>query len=39
MGRLGTVEEIVNGMMWLCSDHNSFTTGQALTFDGGLSAR
>jgi len=38
MGRLGTVEEIVNGMMWLCSDQNSFTTGQALAFDGGLSA-
>jgi len=24
-------------MMWLCSDENSFTTGQALAFDGGLS--
>jgi len=23
--------------MWLCSDENSFTTGQALAFDGGLS--
>lgn len=37
MGRLGTAEEIVNGMMWLCSDQNSFTTGQALAFDGGIS--
>ncbi len=36
MGRLGTADEIVNGMMWLCSDQNSFTTGQALAFDGGL---
>lgn len=36
MGRLGTAEEIVNGMMWLCSEQNSFTTGQALAFDGGL---
>ncbi|MBL4800675.1 MAG: glucose 1-dehydrogenase [Emcibacter sp.] len=36
MGRLGSPEEIVNGMMWLCSDQNSFTTGQALAFDGGL---
>jgi len=38
MGRLGTPEEITHGMMWLCSDQNSFTTGQALAFDGGLSA-
>ncbi len=37
MGRLGTADEIVHGMMWLCSDQNSFTTGQALAFDGGLS--
>ena len=37
MGRLGTAEEIVSGMMWLCSDQNSFTTGQALAFDGGIS--
>ncbi|MCF8474348.1 MAG: glucose 1-dehydrogenase [Emcibacter sp.] len=36
MGRLGSAEEIVNGMIWLCSDQNSFTTGQALAFDGGL---
>lgn len=36
MGRLGTAQEIVNGMMWLCSDQNSFTTGQAMAFDGGL---
>ncbi|PCI47355.1 MAG: short-chain dehydrogenase [Alphaproteobacteria bacterium] len=36
MGRLGTAEEIVDGMMWLCSDQNSFTTGQAMAFDGGL---
>lgn len=36
MGRLGTAEEIVHGMMWLCSAENSFTTGQALAFDGGL---
>ncbi len=36
MGRLGTADEIVSGMMWLCSEQNSFTTGQALAFDGGL---
>lgn len=36
LGRLGTAKEIVDGMMWLCSDQNSFTTGQALAFDGGL---
>jgi len=38
MGRLGTPEEIVSGMMWLCSEQNSFTTGQAIAFDGGISA-
>lgn len=38
MGRMGTPEEIANGMMWLCSDQNSFTTGQALAFDGGLTS-
>jgi len=38
MGRLGTAEEIANGMLWLCSDQNSFTTGQALAFDGGMTA-
>jgi len=38
MGRLGSAEEIANGMLWLCSDLNSFTTGQALAFDGGMTA-
>lgn len=36
MGRIGTAQEIVDGMMWLCAEQNSFTTGQALAFDGGL---
>ncbi|WP_138379907.1 SDR family NAD(P)-dependent oxidoreductase [Luteithermobacter gelatinilyticus] len=38
MRRLARVEEIVDGMLWLCSDRNSFMTGQAVVFDGGLTA-
>jgi NAD(P)-dependent dehydrogenase (short-subunit alcohol dehydrogenase family) len=38
MRRLGEPEEIVQGMLWLCSPENSFVTGQAFAFDGGLSA-
>ncbi len=28
MGRLGTPEEVVNAVLWLCSDASSFVTGQ-----------
>jgi NAD(P)-dependent dehydrogenase (short-subunit alcohol dehydrogenase family) len=38
MRRLGEPEEIVQGMLWLCSPENSFVTGQAIALDGGLSA-
>lgn len=37
MGRLGTVEEVANAVVWLCSDESSFTNGEALVLDGGLS--
>jgi NAD(P)-dependent dehydrogenase (short-subunit alcohol dehydrogenase family) len=38
MRRLAKPEEIVQAMLWMCSPANSFTTGQALAIDGGLSA-
>lgn len=36
MGRLGEVDEIVQAMLWACSDDNSYYTGQTLSIDGGL---
>lgn len=39
MNRLGTVEEVASGVMWLCSDGASFTTGEYLTIDGGYTSR
>jgi len=37
VGRLGTVNEVVNTICWLCSDESSFVTGSALAVDGGAS--
>lgn len=38
VGRLGTLEEIVEAAVWLCSDTASFVTGHAMVVDGGLVA-
>jgi NAD(P)-dependent dehydrogenase (short-subunit alcohol dehydrogenase family) len=38
MRRLSSMQEIVNAMLWLCSDYNSYMTGQAISIDGGLTA-
>jgi cyclopentanol dehydrogenase len=35
MGRLGKVDEVVAGVMFLASDESSYTTGTELTIDGG----
>jgi len=35
MGRLGSPDEVAAAIVWLCSDAASFTTGHALTVDGG----
>lgn len=39
MGRIAETEEIVNAVLWLCSDESSFVTGQALAPDGGWLAK
>ncbi|MBZ0293520.1 MAG: SDR family oxidoreductase, partial [Anaerolineae bacterium] len=35
--RLGSVEEVANVVLFLCSDAASFITGQAIHVDGGAS--
>jgi len=39
MGRIGTPQEVVNAVLWLCSDASSFVTGHSLTVDGGYIAQ
>ncbi|MCM3340485.1 glucose 1-dehydrogenase [Paenibacillus sp. MER TA 81-3] len=39
MMRMGHPQEIANGIIWLCSDEASFTTGSILNIDGGFNAR
>jgi NAD(P)-dependent dehydrogenase (short-subunit alcohol dehydrogenase family) len=34
MGRIGTPQEVVNAVLWLCSDASSFVAGQLLAVDG-----
>jgi 3-oxoacyl-[acyl-carrier protein] reductase len=38
-GRLGTVDEVANMVVFLCSDLSSYTTGTVVTIDGGASYR
>ena len=38
IGRFGTTSEIAEAVVWMCSDHASFMTGQSLVLDGGFLA-
>ncbi|HWG64320.1 MAG TPA: glucose 1-dehydrogenase [Streptosporangiaceae bacterium] len=38
MRRIGTVSEVAQAVLWLCSDQSSFITGSVLPIDGGQSA-
>ena len=38
LGRLGRVDEIAAGVVFLCSHHASFMTGSEMVIDGGFSA-
>ena len=37
--RIGSVEELVGATVYLASDAASFTTGEIITIDGGLTLR
>ena len=39
MGRLGTVEDIANGVLFLASNESSWMTGAELIIDGGMTAQ
>jgi len=38
LGRVGRGQEVANGVLFLCSDYASFTTGSELKVDGGYTA-
>ena len=37
LGRLGTSEEMAEGILFLCNPQNTYTTGATLLIDGGIS--
>ena len=39
LGRIGTVDDVANGVLYLASDESSFVTGAELVIDGGRTAQ
>jgi 3-oxoacyl-[acyl-carrier protein] reductase len=39
MGRLANVEDIAKAATYLCSDYNTYVTGQTITVDGGVTIK
>lgn len=39
MGRIATIEEIVDLILWLSSDKSTFCNGAHFTVDGGFTAK
>jgi NAD(P)-dependent dehydrogenase (short-subunit alcohol dehydrogenase family) len=39
LGRLGSVDDVAYGALFLASDESSFITGAELVIDGGLTAQ
>jgi NAD(P)-dependent dehydrogenase (short-subunit alcohol dehydrogenase family) len=39
MGRIGTVDDVAFGVLFLASDESSYMTGAELVIDGGLTAQ
>ena len=38
LGRMATPDEVVDAMLWLCSERNGFMNGASILLDGGLTA-
>ena len=38
-GRIGTVDDVAQAVVWLCSDASSFITGHNLAIDGGFTVQ
>ena len=36
IGRIGEVDDVVNAVLWLCSDASAFVTGHQLAVDGAM---
>ena len=39
LGRIGSVDDVAYGVLYLASDESSFVTGSELVIDGGVTAQ